>query len=62
MITPVNQLTVHLRLRGMALDRKLAALRAHASQVAALHREVGHERFAAWWGEKAFRAALDHAA
>lgn len=61
-ITPVNQLTVHLRLRGMALDRKLAALRAHASQVAALHREVGHERFAAWWSEEAFRAAPDHAA
>jgi LmbE family N-acetylglucosaminyl deacetylase len=61
-ITPLDELAVRLRLSGTALERKLAALRAHASQVAALHREVGHERFAAWWSEEAFWAAPDGAA
>jgi LmbE family N-acetylglucosaminyl deacetylase len=62
LITPVDQLAVRIRLSGMALDRKLAALRAHASQVAALHRQIGHERFAAWWSEEAFCAAPGRAA
>jgi LmbE family N-acetylglucosaminyl deacetylase len=61
-ITPLDELAVRLRLSRTALERKLAALKAHASQVAALHREVGHERIAAWWSEEAFWAAPDGAA
>ena len=61
-IAPLDELAVRLQLSGTALDRKLAALRAHASQVATLHREVGHDRFAAWWSEEAFWAVPDGAA
>jgi LmbE family N-acetylglucosaminyl deacetylase len=43
-----------VRLDGWALDRKVAALRAHASQVEPLLRLVGDTAFREWWAVEAF--------
>jgi hypothetical protein len=43
------------------LDRKLVALRAHASQSAQLVAEFGTERYRRWWATEAFiDAARDY--
>jgi LmbE family N-acetylglucosaminyl deacetylase len=51
---------VHLLLEGAELDRKLAALRAQASQTAALERSIGPATYAEWSAEEAFVEILDH--
>jgi LmbE family N-acetylglucosaminyl deacetylase len=56
-LTPATDLAVSLRLDGEALDRKLAALRAHASQTAAVVAAVGAQRFADWVATENFVAA-----
>jgi hypothetical protein len=48
---------VHFALTGAALDRKVAALRAHASQTAGLVDELGEDDFRRWWSTEAFVAA-----
>jgi LmbE family N-acetylglucosaminyl deacetylase len=54
---PEEQLTVHLRLADEALDRKLVALRAQASQTTGLIQAVGSELFARLCATEAFVAA-----
>jgi hypothetical protein len=48
-----ERLHLHLRLREDVLDRKIAALRAQASQASRLHDAVGHDASRAWWGVEA---------
>jgi LmbE family N-acetylglucosaminyl deacetylase len=55
--TPVAELAVHLELAGPLLDRKLAALAAHASQTTAIRAALGPDRYAEWVATEAFRAA-----
>lgn len=52
-----DELALLLELSDDAQDRKLAALRAHASQTAALVHDVGEEVFRRWWACEAFVAA-----
>jgi LmbE family N-acetylglucosaminyl deacetylase len=60
--TPAAELALHLRLPEHLLDRKIAALRAHASQTAALEALVGRADYRAWWAAESFRAAPGSAA
>ena len=39
------------------MDRKYAALAAHASQTAELIARVGEQRYREWWGTEAFVSA-----
>jgi LmbE family N-acetylglucosaminyl deacetylase len=49
---------VHLqRCDDLLAARKLAALRAHASQTTSLIAEVGEATFARWWSQEAFAPA-----
>jgi LmbE family N-acetylglucosaminyl deacetylase len=56
-VTPHHKLALHLPLTGAALDRKVAALRTHASQTAVLVDMLGEEDFRQWWSTEAFVAA-----
>jgi LmbE family N-acetylglucosaminyl deacetylase len=49
-----DELALHLRLAEDVLDRKVAALRAQASQIGPLHDAVGHDVFRSWWGTESF--------
>lgn len=51
-------LALHLRLAGPALDRKLTALRAMATQTAELIAAVGPEWYGAWIADECFVAAV----
>ncbi|HEV3401985.1 MAG TPA: PIG-L family deacetylase, partial [Acidimicrobiales bacterium] len=53
----VNEVAIDLVLADDLLDRKVAALRAHASQVAPLVEMVGGESFRAWVANECFRPA-----
>jgi LmbE family N-acetylglucosaminyl deacetylase len=55
--THPDDLAVLVECAGPALDRKLVALRAHASQTAPLVEALGAEEFARWWAVEAFVAA-----
>ena len=52
--TPEGELAVRLRLHGELLDRKVVALRAHASQTAALVAAMGEDLFREWCAEESF--------
>jgi LmbE family N-acetylglucosaminyl deacetylase len=52
-----DELALHLHLDGDVLDRKMAALRAQASQTGRLYDAVGEVEFRAWWGVEALAAA-----
>ena len=54
---PISGLDLHLHLTDDVVDRKVAALRAHASQTSQLFHAAGEERFHQWWREEAFVAA-----
>jgi hypothetical protein len=56
-MTPEHKLAVHVALTGAALDRKVAAVRAHVSQTTELVDDVGEEDFRRWWSTEAFVAA-----
>jgi LmbE family N-acetylglucosaminyl deacetylase len=56
-VTLEHELALHVVLTGAALDRKVAALRAHVSQTAGLVDVVGEEEFRQWWATEAFVAA-----
>ncbi|TCJ35312.1 PIG-L deacetylase family protein [Parafrankia sp. BMG5.11] len=56
-VVPPGALAVRLNLAGRLLERKVAALRAHASQTAGALAALGPDRFAGWVAEEAF---VDH--
>lgn len=56
-LTPSSALAVELVLDGSLLERKLAALRAQASQTAELEAAMGTELYARWVRDEAFVAA-----
>lgn len=60
--TPPQDLALLVECSGAQRDRKLVALRAHASQTAQLVEEVGAEEFGRWWATEAFVAAVPVAA
>ena len=53
-LTPEADTSVLVRFEGPALERKLAALRAHATQTAGLIDVIGADRYAEWCAEEAF--------
>jgi hypothetical protein len=55
--TPADRLAVHLDLRGPALDRKLAALRAMATQTGELIDRIGLDTYAEQVADESFVAA-----
>ena len=55
--TPPEQLALELVLDGALADRKLVALRAHASQTAGLVAALGEQRYRAWTAIEAFTLA-----
>jgi LmbE family N-acetylglucosaminyl deacetylase len=52
--TPEAELALEIRLDGDVLERKVRALRSHASQVEPLVAAVGVETFTEWWSQEAF--------
>jgi hypothetical protein len=55
--TPRHELSVHLSLDDVTLLRKREALRAHASQTAAVEALLGEDTYLHWWDEECFRRA-----
>jgi LmbE family N-acetylglucosaminyl deacetylase len=55
--TRASDLAVSLRLDRPAVDRKIVALRAQASQTAALFAALGEQRMREWWSTETFVAA-----
>lgn len=55
--TPSSALAVRLHLPPGALDRKMVALRAQASQMSAMFAAVGEDRMRDWWAVETFVAA-----
>jgi len=55
--TSESDLAIQVRLSGEALDRKVVALRAHASQTDSLVQAVGLDEFGRWWSTESFVAA-----
>ena len=56
---PRSRLAYAVRNAGDQLDRKFAALAAHASQTTGLIDQVGVDRYRQWWAEEAFIDAED---
>jgi LmbE family N-acetylglucosaminyl deacetylase len=54
---PDDELAHQVHLSGAALDQKLAALRAHASQTTGMVATVGEDAYRDWWSTESFRAA-----
>jgi LmbE family N-acetylglucosaminyl deacetylase len=52
--TPDDEVALALRLTGEMLDRKVEALRAHASQTAGMVEALGADAFRAWWSTETF--------
>lgn len=55
--TPDDEVALALALSGDVLDRKVAALRAHASQTATMVETLGADAFRAWWSTESFLGA-----
>ena len=55
--TSAAELAVQLRLDADAVDRKIVALKAQASQTAGLFAALGEERVRRWWSTETFVAA-----
>jgi len=55
--TAESDLAVNVHLTGAAMDRKVVALRAHASQTTPLVQAVGLDEFGRWWSTESFVAA-----
>lgn len=49
-----DDVALHLELRGELLDRKFAAMRAHATQSTAVGHRLGEEAFRRWWATESF--------
>jgi LmbE family N-acetylglucosaminyl deacetylase len=56
-VTPRHDLSAQVRMSGPLLDRKVRALRAHASQTRTLENLVGATTYRAWWSTESFVAA-----
>lgn len=52
--TPTRELALQLQLEDHLLDRKMAALRAQASQTTSLIEAVGERDYRGWWATEAF--------
>lgn len=52
-----SALTHQVRLTGHALDQKVAALRAHASQTTSMIATAGEDEFRRWWATESFTSA-----
>lgn len=52
--TPEADLALRLRLHGELLDRKIVALRAHATQMAGLITAMGDDLFRQWFAEESY--------
>ena len=52
--TPARDLAVELRLDADAVDRKIVALRAQASQTTGLFAALGEDRVREWWSTETF--------
>jgi len=55
--TAESDLAINVHLTGAAIDRKVVALRAHASQTSPLVEAVGLDEFGRWWSTESFVAA-----
>ena len=55
--TPERDLVVNVQLEAGAIDRKVVALRAHASQTTSIVDAVGLDTFGRWWSVESFVAA-----
>jgi len=55
--TPIDDLVHHVALSDALLDRKYAALAAHATQTATLIDRVGAATYREWWRTESFRRA-----
>ena len=55
--TPNDRLAFAVDCDDDLLDRKLIALRAHASQTAPLIEQLGVERYSRWWATESFASA-----
>ncbi len=53
-MTPEHELAVRASFTGAELDRKVAAVRAHASQTDGLAAELGDDAFRHWWSTEAY--------
>ena len=53
-VTPETELALHLSLGGAVLDRKIVALRAHATQTAGLITAMGEDLFRQWCAQECF--------
>lgn len=54
-----HQVTLRIVATGSVSDRKVAALRAHASQTGGLRAAVGEDTYRQWWAEESFvRASI----
>jgi LmbE family N-acetylglucosaminyl deacetylase len=53
-VTPERDVALHLELSGDILDRKVTAIRAHATQSAALVHRLGEDSFHEWWATESF--------
>lgn len=53
-VTPDDAVSLQLHLTGDLLDRKFSAIRAHATQSAALVHELGEERYRQWWSTESY--------
>jgi LmbE family N-acetylglucosaminyl deacetylase len=52
--TPEADVDLHLRLHGELLDRKIVALRAHATQMTGLITAMGEDVFRQWFAEESY--------
>jgi LmbE family N-acetylglucosaminyl deacetylase len=57
---PSSELAFTVTCDESTLDRKLVALRAHASQTTPLIEQIGHERYRRWWSTESFVDAVTH--
>ena len=53
-ITADHDVAIRLELRGDLLDRKFSAIRAHATQSAALVHSLGKDRYRRWWATESY--------
>jgi LmbE family N-acetylglucosaminyl deacetylase len=49
-----REVALHLELRGDELDRKVAAMRAHATQTATVAQQLGEAAFRSWWRSESY--------
>lgn len=53
-VAPEGDVALHLDLGGELLDRKVTAIRAHATQSAAIAHRLGEDAFRQWWATESY--------